>query len=74
MSLQLNARKWWESSGDELWAINLRRPNFVAQHDDCHRRGGNQAYEMYNENDHNKQVNPPNFFFEPLLGSKRRFR
>ena len=43
MSLALNARQWWECSGDELWAINLRRPNFVAQDDKCHRRGGNQA-------------------------------
>ena len=43
MSLELNARKWWEFSGDELCAINLRRPNFVAQDDGCHRRGGNEA-------------------------------
>ena len=42
MSLILNARKWWECSGDELWAMNLRRPNFVAQ-DKYHRRCGNQA-------------------------------
>ena len=43
MSLELNARQWWECSGDELWAMNLRRPNFVAQDDECHRRSGNQA-------------------------------
>ena len=43
MSLKLNAHKWWECSGDELWAMNLRRPNFVSQDDECHRRGGNQA-------------------------------
>ena len=43
MSLELNARKWWKSSGDKLWAMNLRRPNFVAQDDECHRHGGNQA-------------------------------
>ena len=43
MSLALSARKWWECSGDELWAMNLRRPDFVAQDDECHRRGGNQA-------------------------------
>ena len=43
MRLALNVCKWWECSGDELWAINLRRSNFVAQGDECHRRGGNQA-------------------------------
>ena len=43
MSLELNVRKLWECSGDELWAMNLRRPNFVAQDDECHRRGGKQA-------------------------------
>ena len=43
MSLELNARKWWECSGDELWTMNLRQPSFVAQDDECHRRGGNQA-------------------------------
>ena len=43
MSLEQNVRKLWECSGDELWAMNLRRPNFVAQDDECHRRGGNQA-------------------------------
>ena len=43
MSLELNTRKWWECSGDELWAMNLRRPNFVAQDDECYRRTGNQA-------------------------------
>ena len=43
MSLELNARKWWECPGDKLWAMNLRRPNFVVQDDECHRHGGNQA-------------------------------
>ena len=47
MSLELNARQWWECSGDELWAMNLRRPNFVAQDDEFHRRGGNQALGKY---------------------------
>ena len=40
MSLELNARKWWECSGDKLWAMTLS-----AQEDECHRRGGNQALE-----------------------------
>ena len=43
MKLELNLRKWRECSGNKLWAMNLRRPNFVAQDDECHRRGGNQA-------------------------------
>ena len=43
MSLALNAHKWWEYSGDELWAMNLRRQNFVAQDDEHHHRGGNQV-------------------------------
>ena len=43
MSLELNARKLCECSGDELWAMNLRPPNFVSENDECHRRGGNQA-------------------------------
>ena len=43
MSLELKAREWWECSGDELWAVNLRRPNFVAQDDECPHRGGSQA-------------------------------
>ena len=43
MRLALNARRWWECSGDKLWAMNLKRPNFIAQDDECHRRGGNQA-------------------------------
>ena len=47
MSLELNARQWWECSGDELWAMNLRRPNFVVQDDECQRRGGNQALGKY---------------------------
>ena len=43
MSLELNADKWWGCTGDELWTMNLRRPTFVAQDDECHRRGGKQA-------------------------------
>ena len=43
MTIEVNARKCWECYGDELWAIYLRRPNFVAQDNECHRRGGNQA-------------------------------
>ena len=43
MSLELNARKWSECSNDKLWAMNLRRPNFVVQDDECHHRGWNQA-------------------------------
>ena len=43
MSLALNVGNWWESSGDELWATNPRRSNFVAQGNKCDRRGGNQA-------------------------------
>ena len=43
MSLELNARKWWECFGDELRAMNLRRTDLFAQDDECHRRGGNQA-------------------------------
>ena len=43
MSLALNVGNWWECSGNELWAMNLRRSNFVAQGDKCDRRGGNQA-------------------------------
>ena len=43
MSLELDARKWWECSGNELWTINLRRPNFVSQDDECDRRCRNQA-------------------------------
>ena len=33
MSLALNEGNWWECSGDGLWAMNLRRSNFVAQGD-----------------------------------------
>ena len=47
MSLELNARMWWECCGDELWAMNLKRPNFVAQGDECYRGGGNQGDECY---------------------------
>ena len=43
MSFALNKRNWWEYFGNELWAINLRRSNFVAQGNKCDRRGGNQA-------------------------------
>lgn len=43
MSLKLDACKWWENSGDELWAMNMKRPNFVTKDDKCHRRDGNQA-------------------------------
>ena len=46
MSLELDARKSWECSGNELWVINHRRPNFVAQDDECHRRGGKQALKV----------------------------
>ena len=31
MSLALNVGNWWECSGVELWAMNLRRLNFVDQ-------------------------------------------
>ena len=41
--LSTNVGNWWEFSGDELWAMNLRRSNFVAQGDKCYCRGGNQA-------------------------------
>ena len=34
---------WWECSGDELRAMNLRRSNFVAHGDKCYRSVGNQA-------------------------------
>ena len=43
MKLPLNVRNWWECSGDELWAKNLSRSNFVAQGDKSDRRGENQA-------------------------------
>ena len=36
MSLALNVDNWWECSGDELWAMNLRRSNFVAQKTPCY--------------------------------------
>ena len=42
-SFELNTRKWWEYSGQKLWAMNLRRPNFVPQDDECHCYAGNQA-------------------------------
>ena len=32
MSLEVNVRKWWECSGDELWATKFRRPR------QCYRR------------------------------------
>ena len=50
MSLKLNVRKWWECFGDELWAMNLRRPDFVAQDDEFHRCGGNRALFNLREN------------------------
>ena len=37
MSLALNKRNWWEGSGDKLWALNLRRSNFVSLGDKCDR-------------------------------------
>ena len=43
MSLALNEGNWWECNGDELWAMNLRRSNFVAQGDKSDCRSGNQA-------------------------------
>ena len=43
MSLALNVGNRWECSDDKLWAMNLRRSNFVAQGDKCDRRGGNQT-------------------------------
>ena len=33
MSLALSEGNWWKCSGDEIWAMNLRRSNFVAQSD-----------------------------------------
>ena len=33
MSLALNVGNRWECSDDKLWAMNLRRSNFVAQGD-----------------------------------------
>ena len=46
----LNLRKthlikgnWWECSDDELWAMNLRWSNLVAEGDKSDRRSGNQA-------------------------------
>ena len=43
MSLALGVDNWWECFGDELWAMNLWRKNFVAQRDECHYRGRNQS-------------------------------
>ena len=43
MSLALNEGNWWKCSGDELWTMNLRQSNFVAQGDKSDCRGGNQA-------------------------------
>ena len=39
----MNVRSWWECSGDEPWAMNLVRLNFVAQGDECLRHGESQA-------------------------------
>ena len=63
MSLALNARKKWECSGDKLWAMNLRRPNFVAQYDECHRRGGNQATSSNTSED---EEGPKELVHEPI--------
>ena len=41
--LSTECGNWWECSGKELWVMNLRRSNFVAQSDKCDRRGGNRA-------------------------------
>ena len=30
MSLALNVGSWWEYSGEEHWATNLRQSNFIA--------------------------------------------
>ena len=43
MSLALNVRNWRELSGNNLWAMNLRRLNFFAQGHKCDRCGENQA-------------------------------
>ena len=43
MSLTLNMGNWWECSGDEIYAINLRQSSLLAQGDEYHRRGENQA-------------------------------
>ena len=43
MNLELNVRKWWKCSGNELWAMNLTGPNFIGQDDECHHHSGNQA-------------------------------
>ena len=43
MSLTLNVGNWWECSGDEIYAMNLRQSCLVAQGDEYHRRGENQA-------------------------------
>ena len=34
---------WWECSGDELWTMNLEQCNVVAQCNEFHLCGGNQA-------------------------------
>ena len=33
----------WEYSGNELWAMNVKRLNLVTQADESHRRGVNQV-------------------------------
>ena len=43
MSLALNIGNWWECSGDEVWMINLRQSNFVAQGNKCKSCSGNQV-------------------------------
>ena len=43
MSLALNEDNWRECSGDEHWAMSMRRSNYVSQDEKSDRRGGNQA-------------------------------
>ena len=47
MILALNVHNWWECSGDELWAMNLRQSNFDAQDNKCDQGGGNQVLVMF---------------------------
>ena len=44
-ALALNvAVSWWECGGEELWTMSLGQSNIVAQGDEFHCRGGNQAF------------------------------
>ena len=43
MKSALNKRDWWECSIDELWAMNLRQSDLIAQGDKCDRHCENQA-------------------------------